>query len=314
MSKHAVRCRDLSLVFAAVMLAPSAAWAASPTLPSTNVGDDAPPAARESKTERTQKVLTGGIDVGIFADRQATQDVVSISPLVELGLRPRPEVELGISMGAAALVADDQVEGRVRETRPSNLVVGTRWVRDEEPRRFRGYAGFEFALPTNVHLDDREVEALDLALGTRAGLDPWQWRPATMGLVAPIGWSAHARRVRAGLDGAFGGLFSAAGNPDTPGLAAQLVAHVAYTGTFLTAGAHASAVWNGRDERNGSQFAVGPLAKLGLCFGERRGPSCPIALAGRVNFNLDAPYGFAGDGLDIWGVQLGLQWSLREAK
>jgi hypothetical protein len=270
------------------------------------------PAGPAEEDALEHKVLTGSLDAGVFADRQADQDVVSISPLLQMGMRARPEVELGIRFGAAMMFADSVDEGEVRVVRPSNLMFGTRWVRDALDDAHHGHIGFAFALPTNFRLDDREVEALDYAIGVRGGLDPWQWAPTTLGIVVPGGWSWRGKWVQVGADGALAALIAASSNPDRPGFAAQLRGHVALASPWVLAGAALSGVVNTRDKRDVTQAAVGPFIDVPMCFGKRRRPTCPLAITGQATVNLDAPYGFAGDGLRVWGAQAGIRWSLFE--
>jgi hypothetical protein len=229
-----------------------------------------------------------------------------------MGMRPRPEVELGIRFGAAMLFADSRIDGEVRVVRPSNLMFGTRWVRDSLDEAHHGHIGFAFALPTNFHLDAREIEALDYAVGVRGGLDPWQWAPTTLGIVVPGGWSWRGQWVQVGADAAIAALVAAASNPDRPGFAAQLRGHVALASPWLLAGAALSGAVNTRDRRDFTQAAVGPFVDVPMCFGQRRRPTCPLAITGQATVNLDAPYGFARGGLRVWGAQAGLRWALWE--
>jgi hypothetical protein len=227
-------------------------------------------------------------------------------------MRARPEVELGFRFGAAMMFADSQVDGDVRVVRPSNLMFGTRWVRDGLQHAHHGHIGFAFALPTNFRLDEREIEALDYAVGVRGGLDPWQWAPTTLGIVIPGGWSWRGTWLQVGADGALAALVAAASNPDRPGFAAQVRGHAAFTSKWILAGAALSGVLNTRDDRNMTQAAVGPFVDVPMCFGKRRRATCPLAITGQAVINLDEPYGFAGDGLRVWGAQAGLRWALWE--
>ncbi len=275
---------------------------------------DGDPRAEIDRTPPPPKVLVGSVDVGVFAARQDTQDVVAISPLLNLGVRARREVELGLSMGASTLVADSEEDGQVRVASPSNFVFGTRWVRDEDAlaRGHHGHVGFAFALPTTFDASERATEAAMYARTLRGAFDPWQWAPSTMGVVLPIGWAFHSGAWEVGADGALAGLFSAGGDPRKPGLATQIRGQAAYRFSWFKVGASLGAVYNGRDPLGRLQTSANPFAELPLCFsGSSR--VCGLHARAGASVNLDAPYGFAGDGLRVWGMQFGLRWALRDA-
>ena len=300
-------------VFAGMAIAIGLAW---PTDAEASEDDPAlapePSAAGAEEEGPQHQVMSGSLDAAFFAGRQTDADVVAVSPLLTLGMRPRPEVELGIRFGAAMMFADHREDGELRIVRPSNLMFGTRWVRDGLEQRHRGHIGFAFALPTNFGLEPREKEALDYAIGVRGGLDPWQWSPTQLGIVVPGGWSWRGQWLQVGADGALAVLVAAAENPDRPGFAAQVRGHVAVASPWLLAGAALSGVVNTRDRRNMTQASVGPFVDVPMCFGSRRRPTCPFAITAQAIVNLDEPYGFAGDGLRVWGAQAGLRWALWE--
>lgn len=69
-------------------------------------------------------VLTGSVEAGLYAGQQPEQDAVVVSPRVQIGVRARPEVELGFSLGVASLTAQHRRDGRVRAQGPGNFVFG----------------------------------------------------------------------------------------------------------------------------------------------------------------------------------------------
>ena len=276
---------------------------------STAVSSGAPEAP---KPPPQPPVLTGSLDAGIYAGRQPDQDAVVVSPLLQLGVRARPEVELGFSMGVASLTAQHQRQGRVRAQGPGNFVFGTRWVRDAVGERHHGHLGFAFALPTTLQPSAQLVEAHRLARASRGGLDPWQWAPATMAVLLPAGWSMHVRRLEVGVDGALGGMFSAAGDLDEPGFAGQLRGHASMRLGRVQLGGALAAVYNGRDELGALQTSAQPFVGVALCARDRIA-TCGVHLDGRASINIDAPYGYGPQGRRIWGTQFGLRWALRDA-
>ncbi len=258
------------------------------------------------------KVLTGSLDTGMYVGSQREQDAVVLSPRLELGVRARPEVELRFSLGVASLTAQHETYGRVRAQGPGNFVFGTRWVRDGVRERHHGHLGFAFALPTTLDPSAQVLEAHRLARASRGGWNPWQWSPATMGVVLPAGWSMHLRRFDVGVDGAIGGMFSAAGDLDEPGFVGQLRGSAGYRIWRARFGGALAAVYNGREVLGALQTAVQPSIAVALCRPERI-DTCGVHLDAGASVNIDAPYGFGPDGRRIWGAQFGLRWALRDA-
>ena len=276
---------------------------------STVVLSDAP---ESTDTSVAPPVLTGSLDAGVYAGRQPSQDVVVVSPRLQVGVRARPEVELGFSMGVASLTAQHQTFGRVRAQGPGNFVFGTRWVRDGADERHHGHLGFAFALPTTLDASAQVLDAHRLARASRGGLDAWQWSPATMGVVVPAGWSMHLRRLDVGVDGALGGMFSAAGDLQDPGLVGQLRGSAGVRVWRARVGGALAAVYNGRDDLGALQTSAQPFVSVAMCRTERL-PSCPLHLDAGASINIDAPYGYGPQGRRIWGTQFGLRWVLRDA-
>jgi len=260
-------------------------------------------------------VLTGSADVGFYAGQQPEQDAVVASPRLQVGIRARPEVELGLSMGAVSLTAQHREHGRVRAQGPSNFVFGTRWVRDAPDARHHGHLGFAFALPLAFDPTQEVLDAHRLARASRGGLDPWEWSPATMGVIIPAGWSMSPGadgRFDVGVDGAFGGMFSAGGDLEDPGFVGQVRAKAGMKIWRAQIGAAVAAVYNGREELGALQTAVQPFVAIALCRAERLN-GCGVHLDAGASVNIDAPYGFGPDGRRIWGTQFGLRWALRDA-
>lgn len=256
-------------------------------------------------------VLTGSLEAGLYAGQQPEQDAVVVSPRLQLGVRARPEVELGFSFGAASLTAQHQRDGRVRAQGPSNFVFGAGWVRDGLEERHRGHLGFAFSLPTTLEPSAQVLDAHRLARATRGGLNAWEWSPATMGVIVPIGWSMHERRFDVGVDGAFGGLFSAAGDLADPGFVGQVRGAAAVHIWRARIGGALAAVYNGREDLGALQTSVQPFVDLALCRAERVA-TCGLHLDARATVNVDAPYGYGPEGLRIWGTILGLRWTVRD--
>lgn len=257
-------------------------------------------------------VLTGSLDTGMYAGRQPEQDAVVLSPRLQLGVRARPEVELGLSMGVASLTAQHERFGRVRAHGPGNFVFGTRWVRDAVDERHHGHLGFAFALPTTLDPSAQVLDAHRLARASRGGLDPWQWSPATMGVVLPAGWSMHGGAFDVGVDGVVGGMFSAAGDLDAPGFVGQLRGSAGVKVWRARLGGALAAVYNGRDDYGALQTTVQPSVAIALCRAERIN-ACGVHLDAGGSINIDAPYGFGPNGRRVWGTQFGLRWALRDA-
>ncbi len=261
--------------------------------------------------EVAPKVLTGSLESGLYAGQQPDQDAVVASPRLELGVRARPEVELGVSLGFVSLTALHREDGRVRAQGPGNFVFGTRWIRDDDGARHHGHLGFAFALPTVLDPSERVADAHRFARASRGGLDPWEWSPATMGVILPLGWSAHLGRLDVGVDATVGGLFSAAGDLDDPGFVGQVRGAAAYRVWRVRVGGAVAAVYNGRETMGALQTSVQPFAELPLCRAEAL-EHCGLHLTGSVTVNLDAPYGFGPEGMRIWGSQFGLRWAIRD--
>ncbi len=258
------------------------------------------------------KVLTGSIDSGLYAGRQPDQDAVVASPRLQVGVRARPEVELGVSLGFVSLTAAHREDGRIRDQSPGNFIFGTRWVRDDADARHHGHLGFAFALPTTLEPTRQALDAHRYARASRGGLDPWAWSPATMGVIVPLGWSAHLGQFDVGVDAAFGGLFSAAGDLADPGFVGQVRGAAAYRVWRLRLGAALAAVYNGRETMGALQTSVQPFVEVPLCRADAL-QHCGLHLTGAVSVNLDAPYGFGPEGMRIWGSQFGLRWAIRDA-
>ena len=103
--------------------------------------------------------------------------------------------------------------------------------------------------------------------------------------------------------------------------AAQIAAQARFVTRRLGMGLRLAAVWNGRHEDDQSQAGLSPFIDTSLCRrgtgrrlrGERTRTShaCPLYATGRLNVNLDGPYGYVGaDAMRVWGVQVGLGWAV----
>ena len=272
---------------------------------------DGPPPSQKSTQEVGPPVLTGSLEAGLYAGQQPDQDAVVVSPRLQLGVRARPEVELRVSLGAASLTAQHQQDGRVRAQGPGNFVFGAGWVRDGLDERHHGHLGFAFSLPTTLEPSAQVLDAHRLARATRGGLNAWEWSPATMGVLVPIGWSMHERRFDVGVDGTVGGLFSAAGDLDDPGFVGQVRGAAAVHIWRARVGGALAAVYNGREELGALQTSVQPFVDLALCRADRIA-TCGLHLDARATVNVDAPYGYGPEGMRIWGTILGLRWTLRD--
>lgn len=276
------------------------------------------PAPPETSDDAT---LTGEAEVGIFAERRPDLDVASVSPLLRLGIRPRPQVEIFGGFGAVATFSDGP-EGRENFARPSNIDFGGRWVRRWGGDRYRSASiGFQFAIPTGAVQSDAQADAYEYALGGRAGWNPWDWTPATLGLVVPAEIHAQVwRRLVVGGELGVGGMFPSIDNNAPPSAAAQVAAQARYVLPWLGVGVRVSGVYNGQRREDTTQTAVAPFADVSLCRRggprlrgtlERANAKCPAYLSARFNINLDAPYGWATkDAMRVWGLQLGLGWSV----
>jgi hypothetical protein len=282
--------------------------------------------------------MTGEIEVVSSAVRRRDIDVAAVSPRVELGLRPRPSVELNIAIGAAALFANGTA-GPIRAGAPSNAIIGGRFVaartctdchrtaahigsrRNARSRYRAGHIGFQFALPTAPSSTEEMKLAVEYAQVGRAGWNPWEWETGVLGLVVPAGVRVQAaRRLVLGGDAAVALLVP---TTDTRGVtfAGQLAFDARVVLSRLALGMRLAGVWNGRDVDDRTHASVAPFVDIGLC---RRGSgprvrgtiesqssSCPLRASARLNINLDGPYGFAtGDPMGVWGVVVGLGWSV----
>jgi len=277
------------------------------------------PVKREVPTAPT---VVGDAEVGVFAESRRDENVASVSPQVRMGIRPRPEVELHVNFGAVSVFRDTP-EGRTQDARPSNLGFGVSGVIDRREDRWR-YAkvGFSFVIPSAYATSPSEVEAYEYALGGRVGWDPWSWTPQTFGLVVPAEARAQVgRRWVIGTDGAIAALLPSAGRTDGMAAAAQIAAQARLLTRRFGLGVRLAAVWNGRHPDDQSQAGVSPFIDTSLCRrssgrrlrGERARTSsaCPLYATGRLNINLDGPYGFSGeDAMRVWGVQIGLGWAV----
>lgn len=263
------------------------------------------------ESEAPPVVLTGAAETGIYAGSQPDQDAVVFSPRLEIGVRARPEVELGFTAGAVSLTAQHQRDGRVRAQGPGNFVFGTRWVRDRVGKRHHGHLGFAFAFPTTLEPSAALQEAHRLARATRGGWNAWEWSPSTMGVLLPAGWSANLNRFEVGADGAVGGLFSASGDLIDPGFLGQVRVSAAARVWRVRVGGAVAGVYNGREQLGAFQASVQPFVALALC--REPGPQCGAHLEASAAINVDAPYGFAPDGRRIWGTQVGFRWAIRDA-
>ncbi len=277
------------------------------------------PSEAEAPTEPT---VVGDAQMGIFAEGRRDRSVISVSPQVRMGMRPREEVELHVSFGAVSVFSVTEF-GQTQDTRPSNLSFGGSGVIDRRGDRWR-YAkiGFSFVIPSAYATSPLEEEAYEYALGGRLGWDPWSWMPQTFGLVVPGEVRAQAgRRWVIGADGAIAALLPSARRTDGMAAAAQVAAQARFVTRRMGLGLRLAAVWNGRHPDDQSQAGISPFIDTSLCRrgsgrrirGERARTSnaCPLYATGRINLNFDGPYGFAGeDAMRVWGMQVGLGWAV----
>jgi hypothetical protein len=268
----------------------------------------------------TTPILTGGVEIGIFAERRADADVASLSPRLELGIRPHEQVEVEAGFGMVGTVSEGAA-GRESSVRPSNLSVAASRVQRWGDKFREAKVGFLFSLPTSMARTPEELAGYDYALGGRAGWNPWEWTPTTLGLVLPAELRAQVwRRMVLGGDVAVGGMFASVDNTAAPSVVAQGAALARYVTRWFGVGVRVSAVYNGQRTDDASQVAVSPFADASLC---RRGGrrvqgtfaratnECPVFATARFNVNLDAPYGYASpDAMRVWGLQLGLGWAV----
>ncbi len=283
--------------------------------------DSTPPVAAAEDIPAAP-TMVGDAEVGMFAESRRDQNVVSVSPQVRLGMRPRPEVELHINFGAVS-ASRVTAEGHSQDARPSNLSFGASGVIDRRGDRWRhAQIGFAFVIPS-AHADGPiEQSTYEYALGGRGGWDPWSWTPQTFGLVIPGRVRASlGRRWVIGADGGLAALLPSAGRTDGIAAAAQIATQARVVARRLGLGVRVAAVWNGRHVEDQSQASVSPFVDTSLC---RRGSgrrlraerartshACPLYATGRLNVNLDGPYGFSGPNpMQVWGVQVGLGWAV----
>ncbi|MCX4247358.1 hypothetical protein [Paraliomyxa miuraensis] len=294
------------------------------TLPAQASATQVPVSRAQAEAEPApeEPTLVGDAEMGIFAESRPDQDVAAVSPQVRLGMRPRPEVELDLRFGAVSTFRNGP-QGRQQDARPSNLSFGASRVVDARGDRWR-YAklGFSFVLPTAYAGTPSEHEAYDYALGGRVGWDPWSWTPKTFGLVLPAEVRAQlGRRWVLGGDGGVAVLLPSADRTDGLAFAAQIAGEARLVTRWMGLGMRLMAVWNGRHPDDRSQVGVSPFADVSLCRrstgrrirGERTRTSneCPVYASGRVNINLDGPYGWSGEeAMRVWGLQVGLGWSV----
>lgn len=288
------------------------------TFPSTSGATQVPLRAPEAEPAPT---LVGDAELGIFAESRPDRDVASVSPQVHLGMRPRPEVELDVRFGAVAVFSNGP-EGMQQQARPSNLSFGAGRVIDVRGDRWR-YAklGFSFVLPTAYATDPLEQEAYAYALGGRVGWDPWTWTPQTFGIVLPAEvWAQAGRRWVIGGDAGLAALLPSADRTDGLAVAAQIAAEARFVTRWMGLGLRATAVWNGRHPDDRSQAGISPFVDVSLCRrdsgrrirGEltRTSTACPVHASARLNVNVDGPYGWTGEAMRVWGLQMGLGWSV----
>ena len=322
MLSSAVTVRRLALSIAAVALAsgPSVAAASEPVI---ERGPPPPETVTTTARELEEKpILVGDVDVGIFAERTPELDIASVSPLMRLGIRPRPNVEILAGLGAVASFSNGP-EGKQTLARPSNLGFGVHWVGDFGGDKYRAArVGFQFAIPTGAVRSEEEAQAYRYALGGRGGWNPWDWAPATLGLVIPAEVQAQVwRRLVVGGEAAVGGLFASIDNEAPHTAAAQVAASMRWVLPWFAAGLRISGVVDGRQADDNTQAAVTPFADVSLCRKntgrrlrgtfERTTADCPVYASARFNVNLDAPYGFiADDAMRVWGLQVGLGWAV----
>lgn len=308
----------LAFLASATTIASTGPQATPPVAPS-GPGVRAPaPAPVEAADDAT---LTGDIDVGIFAESRPDRDLASLSPRLQLGIRPRPTVEIFGGFGAVATFTNG-LAGRENSARPGNIDFGLRWVKRWGGDRYReASAGFHFAIPTGAAGTELEAEAFDYALGGRGGWNPWDWTPSTLGIVLPAQIYAQVgRRLVVGGEVGLGGLFAAVQNNTTPEAAAQVAGQARYVLPWFAIGLRAQGVYNGARRAETNQVSIAPLVDVSLC--RRGGPrlrgtfarttaECPVYATARFNINVDAPYGFVSrEAMRLWGLQVGLGWAV----
>lgn len=292
------------------------------TLPAQADAGTVPRGPSEADIPKAPTVV-GDVQMGIFAEGQPDEAVISLSPEVRLGMRPREEVELHVSFGAVSVFRATAQGERTQDARPSNLSFGVNGVLDRRGDQWR-YAklGFAFVIPSATATSPLEEMAYEYAMGGRIGWDPWSWMPQTLGLVVPAEVRAQlGRRWILGGDAGLAALLPSAGRTDGMAGAAQIAGQARVVTKRLGLGMRVAAVWNGRHPTDRSQAGISPFVDTSLCRrssgrrlrGERALTShaCPLYATARLNVNLDGPYGFAGeDAMRVWGVQVGLGWAV----
>jgi hypothetical protein len=270
-----------------------------------------------------EPTLVGGAEVGIFAERRADADVASVSPRLELGIRPHPQVEILAGFGAVATVINTPTE-RESSVRSSNISVAASRVQRWGTKFREAKVGFAFSLPTSSARTPEERAGYDYALGGRAGWNPWEWTPTTLGLIIPAQIRAQiGRRWVVGGDAAIGGMFASVDNTAPPAVAAQGAGLARLVTRWVGLGARVTAVYNGQRTDDRSQVAVSPFADASLC---RRGgrrvqgtfaratAQCPVFATAAFNVNLDAPFGLVSRNdaqtMRVWGLVMGLGWAV----
>jgi hypothetical protein len=277
-----------------------------------------------SEEEEEGPVVVGETEVGIFAERTPAADRALVSPMLRLGMRVRPEVELSFKGGAFGLFQNAATTGFQAEARPSNMVFETTFLKERwgRGRWFQFHAGFLFALPTAFSRGVVDDEAYDLVLAGRGGWNAWEWDPSALGMVIPVGLRGQVlERIELGVEAAGGGLFASGASDDLPAFVGQVAADVRYALPWFGVGARAQAVWNGGREDRRSHLSVVPSLDTSFCRAgtgrrvrglvSRTSPDCPVYASARLVVNLDRPYGFIGeDAMRVWGLLVGLGWAL----
>jgi hypothetical protein len=283
-----------------------------------------PAMAEDSEEEEEGPVVVGDTEVGIFAERTPYVERALVSPMLRLGMRVRPEVELSIKAGAFGLFQNAAQSGFQAEARPSNTVFETTFLKEgwTSGRWFQFRAGFLFALPTAFSRGELDDEIYDLVLANRGGWNAWEWDPHAMGIMIPVGLRGQVlQRIEIGAEAAGGGLFASGASNDLPALVGQGAVDVRYALPWFGVGARAQAVWNGGRAHSRSQYAVVPSLDTSFCRAgtgrrvrglvSRTSPDCPVFASARMVVNLDRHYGFIGDdGMRVWGLLVGLGWAL----
>lgn len=280
--------------------------------------------AAQTEASHRAPVLTGELSSGFFAGHPDGRGTASVAPRLELGIRARPSVELGINFGMATLhqAPPPGSNDARREASPGNMGFGLKFIRERNESRYsKLYVGFGFGIPTGFAEADRERQALSYAVATAGGWNAWEWEPATMSIVVPFGGRVQVlRRIVLGADAGVAGMFASSSDSGPHGVGAQVAGQARYVLPWFGLGLRLQGSYNGRNEVDSTQAAVTPFVDTGLCrrSAERRiqgvmsdvSHPCPVRLSAAVHINLDAPYGFVGDGQQIWGGQVALGWAV----